>query len=75
MFDVMAQEWEIKGSYCEACNCEATHPCRMINGADGGKTTYGVREFLGSWKVDEGYAGDIDLAGTSVVLAGRYSDY
>ncbi len=70
----MAQEWEIKGSYCEACNCEAICPCRVINGADGGDSTYGVCEFLGSWKVDEGHAGDLDLAGTSVVLAGRYSD-
>ena len=70
----MAQEWEIRGSYWEACNCEAICPCRMINGADGAETSYGVREFLGAWMVDEGHAGDVDLAGTRVVLAGRYSD-
>ena len=70
----MVQEWEIKGSYCEACNCDWICPCRVINGADGGDSTYGYCEFLASWKVDEGHAGGIDLAGASVVMAARYSD-
>jgi hypothetical protein len=66
--------WRISGSYLEACNCQATCPCRRIGGRPGGRSTYG--ECLGalSWVVEEGSAGDVELAGMSAVLASRYHD-
>ena len=66
--------WQIAGSYLEACNCEVICPCRRIGGKQGGRSTYG--ECLGalSWVVQEGAAGDTDLAGMRVVLATRYHD-
>lgn len=66
--------WEISGSYLEACNCEVICPCRRVGGRVGGRSTYG--ECLGalSWIVEEGRAGDVDLAGMRVVMANRYHD-
>jgi hypothetical protein len=66
--------WRISGSYLEACNCEAICPCRRIAGRPGGRSTYG--ECLGalSWIVEEGHAGDVDLADMRAVLASRYHD-
>jgi len=66
--------WQISGSYLEACNCEAICPCRRIGGSAGGRSTYG--ECLGalSWIVEEGQAGDVDLAQMRAVLASRYHD-
>lgn len=66
--------WHISGSYLEACNCEAICPCRRIGGRSGGRSTHG--ECLGalSWILQEGCAGEVDLAGMRVVLANRYHD-
>ncbi len=71
---VDAVTWEISVSYLEACNCEAICPCRRVGGRAGGRSTYG--ECLGalSWIVEEGGAGDVDLADMNVVLASRYHD-
>jgi len=68
------QGWHISGSYLESCNCEAICPCRRIDGVMGGRSTYG--ECLGalSWRIEEGHAVGVDLAGLGVVLATRYSD-
>ena len=67
-------DWELSGSYLEACNCEVICPCRRIGGRMGGRSSYG--ECLGalSWIVLEGSAGEIDLADMRVVLASRYHD-
>jgi hypothetical protein len=69
-----ALSWRISGTYLEACNCEAICPCRRIGGQAGGRSTYG--ECLGalSWVVEDGGAGEQDLAGMRVVLACRYHD-
>ncbi len=66
--------WRVAGSYLESCNCEAICPCRSIDGAQGGRSTYG--ECLGalSWRVEEGHADGVELGGLGVVLASRYSD-
>lgn len=66
--------WWISGSYLEACNCQAICPCRRIGGNPGGRSTY--VECLGalSWLVEEGRAGDVDLAQMKAVLALRYHD-
>jgi hypothetical protein len=71
---VSVTSWAISGTYLESCNCEAICPCRRIGGRLGGRSTYG--ECLGalSWFVNEGHAGEIDLAGLGAVLLIRYSD-
>ena len=67
-------EWYIKGSYYESCNCDAICPCRRIDGAPGGDSTYDDCIFLLSWWIEEGQADAIDLADVRTALAGRYSD-
>jgi hypothetical protein len=68
------KEWRVAGSYLESCNCEAICPCRRIDGVMGGRSTYG--ECLGalSWRVLDGNADGVDLAGLGVVLSLRYLD-
>jgi hypothetical protein len=66
--------WSVAGSYFEACNCEAICPCRSVGGRPGGRSTFGVCEFALSWRITRGWAGEVDLAGLDVVLAGFYRD-
>ncbi len=66
--------WRIAGSYFESCNCDAICPCRMIGGVPGGRSTYGICFGALAWRVDDGHAGDVDLAGLAVVLTIRYDD-
>ena len=66
--------WQISGSYLEACNCEAICPCRRIGGRPGGRSTYGECVGALSWIVENGGAGEVDLAGMRAVLANRYHD-
>lgn len=67
--------YRIEGSYYEACNCEAICPCRKQNGVADGRSTYGVCDFLLSWKIDKGEAAGVDLSGLVVGIAGRYDDH
>lgn len=67
-------DWKVSGSYFEACNCDAVCPCRQVGGAPGGRSTHGVCQFVLSWQIAVGRAGDITLDGLSVVLAGWYND-
>lgn len=66
--------WQISGSYLEACNCEAICPCRTIGGRKGGRSTEGICLGALSWQIEEGTAGETDLAGLRTVLASRYQD-
>jgi hypothetical protein len=66
--------WSITGTYLEACNCEAICPCRRVDGAAGGRSTFGVCMGALSWLVTEGSAGDVDLGGLTAVLVCRYDD-
>jgi hypothetical protein len=66
--------WRLRGTYLEACNCEAICPCRRIGARQGGRSTYGICEGALSWAIEEGHADAVDLAGLGVVLAVRYSD-
>ena len=67
--------WRVAGRYFEACSCEAICPCRSVDGAAGGKSTYGTCEFALGWSIDDGAAGDLDLSGFEVVMAGWYDDH
>ena len=66
--------WSIAGTYLEACNCEAICPCRQIDGAPGGLSTYGDCRFALSWFVEDGHFGDVQLDGRRVVMAGWWDD-
>jgi hypothetical protein len=67
--------WRIAGTYFESCNCEAICPCRMIGEKPGGgRSTYGVCYGALSWRIDTGFAEDVDLAGLSAVLVTWYDD-
>src|SRR5262245_39540548 len=67
-------KWQIAGSYYETCNCFAVCPCRRLNGKPGGKSTFRECQFLLSWKVDRGFADDVDLGGLKVAMAGFYDN-
>jgi hypothetical protein len=66
--------WQVRGSYFEACNCDAICPCRSVRGEPGGASTYGVCFGTLSWHVQEGHADDVDLSDRRVVMSLRYSD-
>jgi hypothetical protein len=66
--------WRIRGTYLESCNCDAICPCRRIDGIFGGRSTHGICLGALSWQIEDGEAGKVDLDGTRVVIASRYSD-
>lgn len=67
-------DWRVRGSYFEACNCDAICPCRTVRGVPGGQSTYGVCFGSLSWHVQQGHAGGTDLTDRMVVLSMRYHD-
>jgi hypothetical protein len=69
-----AADWRVRGSYFEACNCDAICPCRSVHGQPGGPSTYGVCYGTLSWHVHDGHAGTADLSDLRVVLSLRYRD-
>jgi hypothetical protein len=66
--------YRVRGTYLESCNCDAICPCRAIDGTRGGRSTYGLCLGALSWRIEEGDADGVDLAGLGVVLASRYDD-
>src|SRR4029077_7546280 len=67
-------DWHVRGSYFEACNCEAICPCRSVGGRPGGPSSFG--EFFGalSWPLADGHADGLDLSGLQAVMSLRYLD-
>jgi hypothetical protein len=70
----VATAWHIRGSYFESCNCDAICPCRRVDGVSGGRSTHGICTGVLSWLIEEGHAGETNLAGLPVTLAVRYDD-
>jgi hypothetical protein len=66
--------WTVRGTYFEACNCQAICPCRKVGERAGGRSTYGHCDFALSWRILDGRAGELDLSGLDVVMAGSYDD-
>jgi hypothetical protein len=66
--------FRVRGAYLESCNCEAICPCRTIGGVPGRRSTYGVCYGLLTWRIDEGWIGDVDVSGLAVALVYRYDD-
>jgi hypothetical protein len=71
---MLTADWQVSGTYFEACNCEAICPCRSVHGQPGGPSTYGVCYGGLSWQIQHGHAGLLDLGGRSVVLSLIYAD-
>jgi hypothetical protein len=67
-------DWRVRGSYFEACNCDAICPCRSVHGRPGGPSTYGVCYGAVSWHIEDGHSEAIDLSDLRVVLSIRYRD-
>ena len=59
----MAEKWEVRGTYFEACNCDVACPCNFLNAP-----TYGECKVIVAWHVDEGSYYAVDLAGLNVAL-------
>lgn len=68
------KSWRVRGSYYESCNCAAVCPCRRMNGAPGGRSTYDLCEFVLSWGILDGAAAGIDLSNLCVSMAGFYNN-
>ena len=66
--------WSVSGTYFEACSCLPICPCRQIGGRDGGRSTFGVCDFVLSWLVTRGHTGTLDLTGRQIVMVGTYDD-
>jgi hypothetical protein len=66
--------YRIRGTYLESCNCDAPCPCRRIDGVPGGRSTHGVCFGVLSWRVDEGEADGVDLAGSGALMTYSYDD-
>jgi len=67
-------DWRVRGSYFEACNCEAICPCRSVGGLPGGPSSFGECFGALSWHIHEGHAGPLDLSDLRTVLSIRYTD-
>jgi hypothetical protein len=60
---VMENDWKLKGSYFETCNCEAACPCNFL-----GPPTDGTCTVLVAWHIDEGHFAGTRLDGLNVAL-------
>jgi hypothetical protein len=69
-----ALDWRVRGSYFEACNCNAICPCRSVRGKPGGSSSFGVCYGSLSWHIHEGHFGTTDLSDLRVVMSLRYHD-
>src|SRR5262245_11989505 len=68
-------QWQVTGTYFEACNCDAICPCRSVGGRPGGPSSFGVCFGTLSWHVVAGHWDSIDLADLDVVMSLRYRDH
>jgi hypothetical protein len=59
----MAEQWQVRGTYFEACNCAVACPCNFTSAP-----TEGECKVIAAWHVDEGRYGAIDLTGLNVAL-------
>jgi len=66
--------WRVRGSYFEACNCEAICPCRSVGSRPGGPSTFGECYGALSWHVKDGHADGVDISDLRAVMSLRYFD-
>jgi len=60
----MADNWNLKGTYFESCNCDAACPCVFLS-----DPTEGECKVVVAWHIDSGKSGDVGLDGLNVALA------
>ena len=60
----MGEKGSLKGTYFEACNCEAACQCVFLSPPDAGDCT-----LLVGWHIDNGTMGDVSLDALNVALA------
>ena len=60
----MTPHWSLKGTYAEACTCDAPCPCTMLS-----DPTEGTCTALVGWQVTEGEFDGLSLAGLNVAMA------
>jgi len=60
----MAANWNLTGSYFEACNCEVACPCVFRSAPSHGECTV-----LLAWHIEKGRSGETSLDGLNVALA------
>lgn len=59
----MTENWELKGDYAEACNCEVACQCIWLEPPDDNVCTASL-----AWDIEAGHYGDVDLEGLSVAM-------
>ncbi|HET9729745.1 MAG TPA: DUF1326 domain-containing protein [Acidimicrobiia bacterium] len=74
MPETSVANWRVRGTYFEACNCDAICPCRSVHHQASGPSTYGECYGSLSWHILEGHADEIDLGDLMVVMSLRYYD-
>ena len=60
----MSENWSLKGTYFETCNCDVGCACVFLSPPTGGECTV-----LFVWHVENGRFGDVDLDGLNVAMA------
>jgi hypothetical protein len=60
----MPDQWKLKGSYLESCNCETACPCIFLSPPTTGDCTV-----LVGWHIDNGNSGNVNLSGLNVAMA------
>jgi hypothetical protein len=60
---IMSEQWQVRGTYFEACNCDVVCPCNLL-----GAPTEGECKVVVAWHVDEGQYAGTDLAGLNAAL-------
>ena len=68
------EQWRVRGSYFEGCNCDAICPCRSVGGRPGGPSSFGICYGSLSWHIADGFADDVDISDLDVALSLRYRD-
>lgn len=59
----MSEQWQLRGDYVEACNCDVTCQCLWLEPPDENLCTVTV-----AWHIREGQYGDVDLSGLTAVM-------
>ncbi len=60
----MAENWNLKGTYFESCNCSVACPCILL-----GPPTEGECTVVVAWHIEEGSYGNTDVSDLNVVVA------
>lgn len=60
----MSEQWQLAGTYFEACNCDVACPCVFLSAPTTGECTV-----LVGWHIDNGRSGSVTLDGLNVALA------